>query len=202
VKTILPALLTLLAASAGTGCASLGDYVWADQLPPQPKLAQAEYIIRPGDLLTVRVYGQEASSGTVRVRSDGRISLPLMADQVAEGLRPTVLAELLAARLKAYIRSPMVSVALEERHASLVSVVGQVAAPGSYPVSPGDGLLHALARAGGLGRFASEDQIFLVRGGADGRPPMRVRFRYGDLLEAEPRSLSIEVQDGDVVVVQ
>src|SRR3954462_1583682 len=42
--------------------------------------APPEYVIRPGDLLSVQVYSDEKASGRPRVRSDGRISLPLLND--------------------------------------------------------------------------------------------------------------------------
>jgi polysaccharide biosynthesis/export protein len=196
------ALVAVGVAVLAAGCAALGAYVWADELPAFPVRSPPEYVIRPGDQLSVRVYGQDSISGTVRVRDDGCISLPMVGDQLAAGLRPKDVAELLRASLQTFIRKPTVVVALENRRASQISVVGQVTFPGVFEIERGRGVLDAIALAGGLTRFARDDRIFVVRSGTETWPAKRVRFRYRDLLDGEPHSVSFGLQDGDVVFVQ
>jgi polysaccharide export outer membrane protein len=195
-------LLVLAATVLGSGCASPGNYVWAYELPTNLVQPEQEYIIHPGDQLNIRVYGQDSISGTVRVREDGRFSLPMVGDQMAAGHRPKDLAELLRASLKTFIRSPVVVVALEEQHAAQVSVVGRVNSPGVFEIERGHGVLRAIAQAGGLTRSAEENRVFVVRPGSEQGSALRIRFRFRDLLELEPHSASFELQDGDVVIVQ
>ncbi len=197
---------TLAAALAmAAACASLGPYVPVESLPADEVRPPAEYIIGEGDLLAVRVYGQEALSGQVRVRSDGRITLPFANDQLAAGLTPSMLAQFLQAALKTYVVAPVVAVSLEERHPTMVSVLGNVATPGVYQIAPHDGLLVALAKAGGLTPLASQDLIFVVRPGGErsgGPGPLRIRFTYRALARADGPAGQFELRDTDAVVVE
>jgi polysaccharide export outer membrane protein len=77
-------------------------------------------------------------------------------------------------------------------------VLGEVKTPGRYDLAEGEGVLHALARAGGLTEFADPDLVFVVRSDAS----RRIRFRYGDLAVAEPASARFQLRNGDVVVVE
>lgn len=195
------ALLAGLAAALAAGCASGGDYVWVEAFQASRPRPAPEYVIGPGDLLDVRVFGQEPLSGQVRVRQDGMISLPLVNDQQASGVTPAMLAELLEAQLRTFVKEPRVTVVLAERHPAQVSVLGEVAKPGVYPLEPGQGVLRAIAQAAGITPFASADRIFVVRRPDDGAP-RRIRFRYRALTGAEPRAAAFGLQDGDVVVVE
>jgi len=182
-------------------CASTGRYVWVDDLPaPQPAAGADGYVIRPGDLLGVRVWNQDAMSAKARVRPDGRISLPFLGDVVAAGYSPGVLGQQLQTRLKDFVNVPMVTLTLEEERAIAVPVLGEVARPGIYSVEPGAGLLPAIAAAGGPNSFASSDRVFVLRPGPQG--PVRIRFRMEALLHAEGAAALFRLQNGDQVVVE
>lgn len=197
---------SLLAAALAlaSGCSHVGDYVWADYIAEPANPADAEYVIAPGDVLGVRVFNQEGMSGRARVRSDGKISLPFVNDVEAAGQTPTGLARRLQARLKEFINNPVVTVSLEEAGPIQVSVLGEVAHPGVFPVQTGANVLQALAAAGGLTPFADRDRIFVLRKTPAGSkaPVVRVRFTYEKLAHAEGRSASFRLRDGDVVVVE
>jgi polysaccharide export outer membrane protein len=191
-----------LAACLATGCASVGEFVWVDDSIPGRVRSDVDVVLAPGDLLGIRVSGQDGLSTRALVRADGKISLPLVNDQLAAGITPATLANLLNAQFKTFINNPAVTVVLEERHAEWVSLVGAVTTPGTYQLTRDAGVLQALALAGGLTPFAHRDRIFVLRPEGGGRPPLRIRFRYRSLLDAEPRSISFDLRDGDVVVVE
>jgi polysaccharide export outer membrane protein len=195
-------LLLSLTAALAVGCASIGDYVWVEASVPARRRGNLDFVIASGDVLGVRVSGQEALTTRALVRADGKISLPLVNDQLAAGLTPATLALLLNAEFKTFINNPVVTVQLEERHPDRVAVVGAVTAPGTFQLTPGAGVLQAIALAGGITPFAHRDRIFVLRSDGDARPPLRIRFRYQALLEADPASASLDLQDGDVVVVE
>jgi polysaccharide export outer membrane protein len=190
---------TLLAlALACTGCsatAGAAGYVWFDTYGEQP-VTDAAYVIAPGDLLNIRVYGQEGMSGKARVRGDGMISLPFLNDVQAADLAPMVLAERIRARLMEFVLEPVVSVSLEEAHRLEVPVLGEVRKPGTYQLEPRASLLQSLALAGGLGDVADGNRVFVLRGRE------RIRFTYRSLIQAEPRALGFRLRTGDVVVVE
>jgi polysaccharide export outer membrane protein len=187
------------------GCASGGAYVQVDDFPAEAAAPTGPYQIAEGDLLGIRVYGQEALSGSVRVRSDGKISLPFVNEHQAAHLTPTALAGLLQASLKTFLVNPVVVVSLEERHPARVSVLGAVVLPGLYPLRPGTGVLHAVAQAGGLTRFADRDGIFVLRASPDRlshRSTTRIRFAWKALASGRGPAAAFELREGDVVVVE
>ena len=142
------ALLLLLLAAAASACKSVGDYVWADDVPQAPVPTEREYVIAVGDTISVRVWNQEGLSTRARVRSDGKISLPFLNDVEAAGVTPNVLAKRLQARLKEFIVNPVVTISLEERKAAQVSVVAVSLKKGRYDLQRGAGVWRRPARAG------------------------------------------------------
>src|SRR5438874_8950472 len=137
------ALITLLLLA---GCRHTGAYVWADQFPEAPRPAGYQVVV--GDLLFVRVLGHDDMSGRVRVRSDGRISIPVLQDVPAAGMTPGALADTLRDGLKDYVSHPVVTVTVEEPRPLTVSVTGEVVRPGVYPLEMPAGVLQALASPG------------------------------------------------------
>jgi polysaccharide biosynthesis/export protein len=193
------ALAGVLLAGAG-GCGrSGGAFVWIDDVPT-PRDVGA-YTIAAGDLLHVQVWDHDNMSGRMRVRSDGRISVPLLNDATAAGKTP----EQLARDLETYLRNkslvvdPRVTVVLEETKPLAVAVMGEVVHAGMYTLSPGAGVAEALASAGGLTEFAHRDRIFVVR-----RTPelLRIRFTYSALVGGSGKAPTFRLQNGDVVVTE
>ena len=187
-------LCCLLALSA---CAT-GKFVWADDLPPQAAQPEA-YFIKAGDALKILIWNQEQLSGTVGVRSDGRVTIPLLGDVAVGGLTTQAASEQIARRLKGFVVEPKVTVTVESPGLPVVSVVGEVKTPGQFPVQLNEGVLHALAKAGGLTEYANASRIYLLRRTPE---PVRIRFEYVKLSRGEGRGPQITLRDGDVVVVE
>lgn len=195
------ALLLLLGAGL-SACGPAGEYVWVDKLPAaELSSPQPDYTIKPGDLLNIRVYGQEAMSTRARVRPDGKVFIPLVGDVVVSGRRPAELARDLEGRMKSFIVAPSVAVTAEEMQPVRVAVVGEVARPGSVDLEAGDGILRALAVSGGLTEFADEDCIFVLRA-APNQSPQRIRFSYESLTRGVGKGTAFSLRTGDVVVVE
>ncbi|MBX3190055.1 MAG: polysaccharide biosynthesis/export family protein [Labilithrix sp.] len=189
----LGALIALFAVA----CGGTGPYVWVESLPPESARAN-DVVIQDGDILNVRVFNQDPLSTRERVRSDGRISIPVIGEVVARGKRPAQLAGEIQERLKDIVKVPSVIVTLEQPAELKVSVVGEVRNSGVFQLDPGSNVLHALAAAGGLTDYADSDKIFVLRRSM----PQRVRFRFSDLRSHEARSVAFTLQAGDVVVVE
>ena len=177
-----------------------GVFLSADEYVA-PAVNDGEYIIRPGDMLNVRVFQQENMSARSRVRNDGKISLPFLNDVTAAGFTPVVLGGQLQTRLKDFINNPVVTVSLEEVRQLSISVLGQVPHPGIYPLEVGAGVLQALAAAGGLTLFADRD-IFVMRMMPFGEKPLRIRFEYEKLVKAEGKAAGFLLRSGDTVIVE
>jgi polysaccharide export outer membrane protein len=191
-------LVSIVVVGSALACGPSHKYVWADQLPEE-RHAPETYAIRPGDRLAILVWNQPQLSGPVRVRADGVATVTLVGDLPVAGLTAPDAAEQIKRRLKGLVNEPNVTVTVEEAQAVTVSVIGEVRSSGSYPVAPGETVLHMLARAGGLTEYANPNGIYVVR---RDNQLQRVRFRYRDLAGGDPRSLSFVLRDGDVIVVE
>jgi polysaccharide biosynthesis/export protein len=189
-------ILAALMFAGMLGCSGGGRYVWVSQLP----LDQTAdgYVISAGDLLNVRVYNQENLSTHARVRSDGKIAMPLIGEVEARGKPPAVLSKELEVKLKEFMVSPTVMITVEETPPTSVTVLGQVVHPGIYTVDSTSGVLQALAVAGGFNDYASRGSIYVMRRS----PAQRVRFTFADLTHVEGPSATFRIRTGDVVVVE
>lgn len=161
-----------------------------------------EYVIVPGDTVSINVFQQEAVSTRARVRADGRISMPLINEWAAAGKTPTTLAAEIQAQLKSFINVPSVTVSVEETRPLSVSVLGEVTRPGVVVLETGSGVLPALAAAGGFTDFAHRDGVFVIRGKPGNAAPSRIRFTWKGLTTGEGRAAAFRLQPGDVVVVE
>ena len=71
-----------------------------------------DYVIGDGDSLNISVWGAPELSVGVVVRPDGKITLPAVGDVVATGLTPIQLSQDLIKVLDAYVKKPIVTVAV------------------------------------------------------------------------------------------
>lgn len=186
-------------AVAWGGCARYpeGEYVWVDRYEPPP--AAASDAIAPGDLLDVRVLGQEQLSAKVKVTADGNITLPFLNAVHAAGRTADQVREAVEAGLKEYVNTPVVTVAVERATPDPILIIGEVAKPGKYPFEPRMGMLQALALAGGLTEYAHKDRLYVMRGGPK---PIRIRFDFRWLVLGEGRAPSFVLQPGDAIVAE
>jgi polysaccharide export outer membrane protein len=179
------------------GCGSSAPFVWASQVPPAE--AKVDEALRPGDHVQVVVFGQDTLSGEFEIRPAGDLVLPVAGRVVARGKTLEALAAEVSGKLRGALANPKVTIVIASRRPPNVSVIGEITTPGRYDLREGDGVLDALARAGGFTTFADRDKVFVLR-----RVPKteRIRFRYQDLIAAVPSSVGFELRDGDVVVVE
>src|SRR6202140_3544920 len=72
------------------------------------------FVIGNDDVLAINVWKEPDISRSIPVRSDGKISLPLVGEVQAAGLTPLNLEKDIAARLKSYISEPEVTVMVQQ----------------------------------------------------------------------------------------
>jgi polysaccharide biosynthesis/export protein len=180
----------------------------APQAPPAPAPgsaqveASASYIIGPGDAIQVFVWRNPELSVSVPVRPDGKVSTPLVEDMVAVGKTPSQLARDIEQRLSEYIRSPQVNIIVVNPQSSFskITVVGQVATPGSVPYREGMTVLDVVLGSGGLAEFAAGNRAKLVRKDAGGKTK-EIRVRLDDLVKKGRLKENVDVKPGDVLIV-
>jgi polysaccharide export outer membrane protein len=125
--------------------------------------AAKEFIIGPEDVLEIHVWKQPDISATVPVRSDGKISTPLINEIQAAGYTPSQLKDNITERLLKFIDDPTVSVIVTEINSLKISVSGNVTSPGVYKISENINIVDAISLAGGLERRADSKRIRILR---------------------------------------
>lgn len=191
--------LALLAGAAG-GCAGPGQYVWFAEMPAKEQGSlSGDYVIGIGDSISVRVYEQDGVSGDVKVRSDGKVALPLAGEVVAAGKRPIELSREVEGRLKEFIVTPRVTVNVTAAQPITVTVLGEVAHIGTVTLDPPARLVEALAQSGGPNEFADKSRIFVLRQFPSYR---RIRFTWDAVLRNEAGAAAFPMRTGDVIVIE
>ncbi|MCL2178109.1 MAG: polysaccharide export protein [Proteobacteria bacterium] len=193
-------LLGCLCLGLSTACPVRGTYVLVDRYEDS-SMSDGEYVIRPGDVIAIRVFQHDNMSAQGRVRADGRLSIPLLNEVTVAGYTPMALAQQLQVRLKEYINTPSVTVSLEEIHQLSISVLGEVNQAGIYTLASGSGVLQAIAAASGTTNFAKRN-IFVLREEKPGQPPIRILFGWEALSRAEGEAARFKLRPGDVVLVE
>ncbi|MGE5530951.1 MAG: SLBB domain-containing protein, partial [Bacteroidota bacterium] len=154
-------------------------------------LPAANLPLQPGDIVTVTVAGEPAISGTYSIREDGRIIFPVAGTVAVNGLTATQLADTLAAALKNYVVNPVVSVTVVTATPRMVTILGDVARPGSYDLRQAPTLQALMALSGGVTATGDLVASTLVRRGQVMRLAPEGRLQAGDM----------RLEVGDVVSV-
>jgi len=168
-------------------------------VPERASQAGVAETIRPGDRLSIRVFGEpELSSDSYSVESTGYLQVPLIGDVIAAGLTTRELAKELQRRLgKSYLRDASVTVALLERPLATYTVEGSVNQPGVFPVNENTTLLTALAQARSPTKTAKADDVLVLRN-ANGQKTGG-RFNLTDIRRG--RAADPQIIAGDTIVV-
>lgn len=159
----------------------------------------ADYVIGPDDVLNVVFWREKDMSSEVAVRPDGMISLPLLNDVKAAGLTPDQLRDQLTKAAEKYVEVPSVSVVVKAINSRKVFITGQVAKPGTYPITAPTTVMQLIAIAGGVHEFADTKNITILRN--EGGKQVAIRFNYNDVLKRKNLAQNIELKPGDTIIV-
>jgi polysaccharide export outer membrane protein len=167
-------------------------------LSSQGSQPDPSYLMGPEDQLRISVWDNKELTLDLVVRPDGKISMPLLQDVVAEGLTASQLAATIQKSLSAFIVNPEVSVIVLQVNAPKFYMIGYVARPGTYPLRGDTSVLQALALAGGLTQFASPRSIKLIRA-TRGKQEVR-KINYYNLIDDGGEGNYL-LKAGDTIVV-
>jgi len=158
-----------------------------------------DYVIGPDDVLGIVFWRDTDMTGDVTVRPDGNITLPLVRDIKAAGLRPDELREAITKAASKFIEDPNVTVVVRQINSRNVFITGQVARPGPYPVSGQLNVLQLIAISGGLLEYADAKNITITRTGPTKTETFT--FNYKDVARGRKIEQNITLKPGDTVVV-
>ncbi|MBQ0943132.1 polysaccharide export protein EpsE [Ideonella sp. 4Y16] len=162
-----------------------------------------EYRLGPGDTIRVQVYQSPDLSLELRLSDTGMVSYPLLGAIRLGSLTVSEAEQFIAEGLKRgeYIKNPQVTVVLMQARGSQVSVLGQVARPGRYPLEQGGTRMSdVLAQAGGVLPQQGADRVVVV--GTRAGKPFRTEVDLPTVFEASDRPGDLVLQGNDVLWVE
>ena len=194
-------------------CVLLSNGLWSQTAPANAAVSENSasattttrphddsFVIGNDDVLAINVWKEPDLSRSIPVRSDGRISLPLVGEVQAAGQTPLKLEADIASRLRNYVSEPDVTVMVQQINSQRFNVLGLVARPGSYVITNSPTILDAIALAGGFRDFAKQKSIYVLRQNADGTQ-VRLSFNYKEVIKGNNASQNIKLQPRDTIVV-
>lgn len=159
-----------------------------------------KYVIGNDDVLAISVWKEPDLTKSVPVRSDGKISLPLVGEMQATGKTPMQLEGEITEKLKSYITVPVVTVIVQQVNSRKFNILGEVGKPGSFPLTASMTIMDAIATAGGFRDFAKKSGVYVLRKTPDGRES-RLKFNYKDFIKGKDIAQNIKLEPNDTIIV-
>lgn len=146
------------------------------------------YSLGYGDLVSIKVYGEEDLSVEAHLNDVGVISFPFLGELDVFGLTVTEVQDKIAKGLQdGFLVNPKVSVTVVTYRRFYVN--GEVRDPGGFAFLPGLTVRKAVSLAGGFTARAAENKIYIISDNKENRSPVKVE-------------LNSPVKPGDVITVK
>jgi protein involved in polysaccharide export with SLBB domain len=171
--------------------ANVSTFAPVDDIPVGP-----DYVLGPGDDLTINVWGAVDSTLVRTVDRNGRIVLPKVGDLRIWGLTFSQADRLIRDELGRFFRGFQTSVTMGRLRTVSVHVVGEVCQPGVYTLSSLATVTNALYSAGGPTKLGSLREVRLLRGNVQ-----VARIDLYDFLQRGDRTRDYRLESGDTVFV-
>lgn len=173
---------------------------------PQMNLATPQnYVLGPGDVLVVDIYGQSQQALKLTVSPDGNVTIPEFGPVHVSGLTVTAAQNKIRGRIGGYYQGSQIKASLGQTRSILVNVMGEVQAPGNYTISAFSTVLHALYVAGGVNELGTLRAIKVFRQGKlitvvdvyefilNGRLAGNVRLEENDVIQVGPYDCIVDI---------
>ncbi len=158
-----------------------------------------EYLVGPGDVLSITVYDNNDLKTKVRVTSDGAIVMPLLGQVNVNKLSVSAItAKITDLLAKGYIVNPQVNVFVDEFRSKKVVVLGNVRKPGLIELSGPTTFLELVSKAGGFEKDAG-DTATIKRKGDDQESVVVINLV--SLVQGGDLSQNVQINDEDTVYV-
>jgi polysaccharide biosynthesis/export protein len=158
------------------------------------------YVIGVSDVLQIDVWKNPNLSTEAPVRPDGTLTMPLVGELRAAGKTTGQLKDEITRYISGYVKNTVVTVAVKEVNSYRFTVTGNVETSGMFSARSYVTISEAIALAGGPNRYASSDEVVIIRAGSDGRL-RRIPIDYDAILSGKHPEQDIVVLRGDNVHV-
>jgi polysaccharide export outer membrane protein len=170
---------------------NVSTFAPVDDIPVGP-----DYVLGPGDDLTINVWGAVDSTLIRTVDRNGRIVLPKVGDLRIWGLTFSQADRLIRDELSRFFRGFQTSVTMGRLRTVSVHVVGEVCQPGVYTLSSLATVTNALYSAGGPTKLGSLREVRLLRSNVQ-----VARIDLYDFLQRGDRARDYRLESGDTIFV-
>jgi polysaccharide export outer membrane protein len=175
-------------------------------LPAQPYAPQVfdeDYLLGPGDVLSVAVFNVPEYSGEQQVLANGTLNLPAIGQVSVSGLTLPEAELRIERQYQAELRRPQITLNLIQPRPLRVAIAGEVEKPGLYTLSVDGqfpGLFQALQQAGGVTQAADLRQVSIQRRVGQGGT-QRIPTNLFSLIQSGDLSQDIALRDGDSITI-
>ncbi len=169
-----------------------------------------EYRVQPGDALLIESRDREQAipvAADQTVMPDGTVHLGRYGPIVVAGMTVTEIEQAVSDRIRAETapeqneEAPRATVRLIDPQGQVYYVLGEVNAPGSFPVIGRETVLDAIVAAGGLADNADRHRIIFTRPSEDADFPFVRLICYRQIVQLGDTSTNFQIEPGDRVFV-
>jgi len=203
IKVVLNSLALLAIFLTVVGCASQNSNMIAAKsaaLTAVPSAVPAPYLIQPGDQLDIKFFYNPELNETLTVRPDGKISLQLVDEVQAAGLKPSELDDVLTKKYAQELKNPSITVIVKAFGGQRIFVGGEVNRQGLMTISGNMTPLQAVLNAGGFKETASPGNAIVIRKGP-GNKPVPIAMNLEDAMHGKSGSADFLLKPDDIVYV-
>jgi len=205
-QALFAAALVMAGVQAGQAQETASGNAAAQSSSAQPEMGASnkahdeKYIIGNDDVLAISVWKEPELTRAIPVRSDGKISLPLVGEMQATGKTPLQLERDITNGLKNFITTPEVNVIVQQVNSRKFNILGEITKPGSFPLTASTTIMDAIAIAGGFRDFAKKTGVYILRKGPDGRET-RLNFNYKSFIKGKNSDQNVRIEPNDTIIV-
>ncbi|RPA38342.1 SLBB domain-containing protein [Shewanella frigidimarina] len=156
----------------------------------------SDYMVGPGDVIKVQLYGKESNEYSLTINRDGTVQIPDLGPVSVAGLSFSDLRQELSKHIKQQMIGIESNITMGELRSIRIFIAGDAYKPGSYTVSSLSTITQALFVAGGVNEIGSLRNVQVKRSGK-----LIGSFDLYDLLLRGDASGDINLRSGDVVFI-
>lgn len=190
----------LVALAPFAGCATYTD-IEAFIREPRPLVTSTEYRMAPPDVVLItskRV--REINGHREAIRSDGKLTLPLLGSVFVAGLTTEEASARLRTSAQEYYEDADVSLRVIGYNSKQFFVFGEVSQPGPYAYNGANTILGTLAAAQPT-RLADPSRIHILRPNRDGKLVKRMTINLNKMVKEGDLALDAVLEEGDIIYV-
>jgi polysaccharide export outer membrane protein len=168
----------------------------ASRTPPENAPVSDDYVIGPGDRLTIYLWGNVEHAYPVSVKRDGSVTIPRVGNLVIGGMSLAKTKTFLRNKFKTFYPDFEMNVIMDKLRSIHIYIVGEAVNPGAYTLNALSTVMSALSVSGGPSKKGSLRKIRVLRSGGE-----QVGIDLYDIFVAGEKARDIRLRAGDTIFI-